>query len=486
MGERRRIVLLILLLWVASNKAGAGEPGRFAISQASIRPPDITVYLDLLDGNGEPPGQLPASDISAAIQGEALKVAQVMSFDASGEGVAYVVLVDVSKSIGTSQFTQIRNAIDNWIEGLRSADRMAIFTFGQQYKQLIDFTDDKAKLKAALQNARPTDLQTKLYLALNNAVNLIQRTETGLPNRRVIVVLTDGKDEGSGITADDVRDLIQQSHVPIYAIGYSRLPVQERQQYLEVLNRFATLSGGSYGPAASLQTAYEDMQRTIRGVFVVRLICDGCRADSQSHPLNITLTTGKIVRTDRFAVSLIAPPPPPPAPQEPWWKVALSLKVVLLVILAVSIAISVGVVFRVQLISWIWGSPSPPPPIVDPVIIASKTVSAPQPIPRTRGRSIQLTVVAGKEHGRVDHINLIEKSVIGRDKGCDVSFQDDAEMSARHCELIQAGGYIEVRDLGTTNGTLLNGARLVAEQRVEDGDLIRAGRTEFRINIGGT
>ena len=95
-------------------------------------------------------------------------------------------------------------------------------------------------------------------------------------------------------------------------------------------------------------------------------------------------------------------------------------------------------------------------------------------------------MVAGKEHGRVDHINLIEKSVIGRDKGCDVSFQDDAEMSARHCELIQAGGYIEVRDLGTTNGTLLNGARLVAEQRVEDGDLIRAGRTEFRINIGGT
>jgi VWFA-related protein len=480
MGERRRIALLILLLWVASDRAGAGEPGRFAISQVSVRPPAITVYLDLLDGNGQPPAQLPSSEISAAIQGEAVKVAQVTSFDASGEGVAYAALVDISKSIGSSQFTQIRSSLDNWIEGLQSADRMAIFTFGQDYKQLIDFTDDKEKLKAALQNAKPTDRQTKLYLALNNAVNLLQRTETGLPNRRVVVVLTDGKDEGSGITAEDVRDLIQQSHIPIYAIGYSRLPDQERQKYLEVMNRFATLSGGSYATAATLQTAYEEMQRTIRRVFVVQLVCDGCHADSQSHPLNITLTTGKVVRTDRFAVNLIAPPPPPP---EPWWKVLLSLKVLLIVTLVVCVCVTL--VFRAQLKTWIWGHPSPPPPVT-PVMVDSGTAPVQQPIPRTRGRGIQLTVVAGKEHGRVDHVNLVEKSVIGRDKGCDVSFPDDTEMSGRHCELILAGAHIEVRDLGSTNGTLLNGARLVAEQRVEDGDLIRAGRTEFRINIGET
>jgi pSer/pThr/pTyr-binding forkhead associated (FHA) protein len=57
-------------------------------------------------------------------------------------------------------------------------------------------------------------------------------------------------------------------------------------------------------------------------------------------------------------------------------------------------------------------------------------------------------------------------------------------MSAKHYELILAGEHVEVLDLGTTNGTLLNGARLVTQQRLEDGDLIRAGRTEIRINFG--
>ena len=101
------------------------------------------------------------------------------------------------------------------------------------------------------------------------------------------------------------------------------------------------------------------------------------------------------------------------------------------------------------------------------------------------GRSIQLTVVAGKERGRVDHLNLVGKSVIGRDGGCDVSFPEDTEMSGRHFQLTLEGQYVEVVDLGSTNGTLLNGAQLVTSHRLVDGDLVRAGRTELRINING-
>ena len=252
MGEKRRIVLLIFLLSMASSCVWASEPGRFAISQVSVKPPIVNVYIDVLDENGQPPVRLVASELSAAIQGQAVKVAQVTPFDASGEGVAYIFLVDISKSIGVAQFAQIRQAIDDWIDCLKSADQMAIFTFGDQYKQLMGFRSDKAELKRVMQTVRPTDRQTKLYLALNSAVNLSRRNDPALPRRRVIVILSDGKDEGSGITAEDVRELIQQSHVPIYAIGYSRLAVAEREKYLEVLNRFATLSGGIYAGAESL------------------------------------------------------------------------------------------------------------------------------------------------------------------------------------------------------------------------------------------
>jgi hypothetical protein len=490
MGQRRRLALLVSLLWLACGVALASEPGRFAISQISAQPPVVTVYLDVLDENGEPPVLLRASELTASIRGEAVKVSQVTPFEASGEGVAYIFLVDVSKSIGAAQFAEIQQAIGTWIDGLKSADRMALFTFGSQYKQMVPFTSDKVRLKSVVQTLKATDPQTKFYLALNNAMNLSRQSTEGQPARRAIVILTDGKDEGSGITAEDVRDLIQQSHVPIYAIGYSRLPAQEREKYLDVLSRFATLSGGIYAPAANLGTAYQEMEGTIRRVFVLRLDCAGCRTDSQVHPLEITLASGGSARTSSMNVNLVAPAPPLPkattqpateipSRDEPLVKLLLSWKVLL------PLASVIGILVTLMIVQHKKSSPLPPKR-EGPVIVADSEASpVPGPVPVVGGKRIQLTVVAGKQRGREQNLNLAGKAVIGRDQGCDASFPDDTEMSGRHFQLALVGKYVEVLDLGSSNGTLLNGAPLVTSRRVEDGDLVRAGRTELRINIDG-
>ena len=475
MGMRRRIVLLTSLFCLVIDATSAGEAGRFAVSQLSFQAPTLTAYLDILDQNGQPPGSLTPADLSAKIQGHALKVAEVTSFDASGEGVTYIFLLDVSKSIQRVQFEEMRTAINHWIDDLNGNDRMTIFAFGAQVRQLIDFTADKVSLKAALKNVMPTDLQTKLYLALRDAINLRQRTDAGLSNRLVIVILSDGKDEGSGFTADDVRALVQQSPMPIYAIGSSRLPAKERDEYLEALNRLAILSGGLYVGSGPLSATYNEIRQAIRRVFVVRLTCDACQVNSQSQPLEVTLTTGSVARTAQLAVNLVVPPQPTAA-AEPWWKQVISWKLAIPLVLLLGIALIV--VRRVVIHNLRKPPPVPPPtePIPTPVVQPAK-VSQP-------GRRIQLTVVTGKDHGRTDNVNLSGKTVIGRDAGCDVSYPSDSEMSAKHYELILAGEHVEVLDLGTTNGTLLNGARLVTQQRLEDGDLIRAGRTEIRINFG--
>lgn len=68
--------------------------------------------------------------------------------------------------------------------------------------------------------------------------------------------------------------------------------------------------------------------------------------------------------------------------------------------------------------------------------------------------------------------------VVGRSRECDVQV-DDANASRRHCEIVQDGGDTwEVVDLGSTNGTELNGRR-VARAPLADGDRIRIGETEI-------
>src|SRR5579859_1880845 len=175
MGMKLCHSLLIALACFAEYALAQGEPGRFAVSQVTLQSPVLLAYVDVLDQNGQPPATLAAADFSAKIAQRNLKVESVTSFDKSGEGVAYVFLVDVSKSIQPAQFDEMRNEIDAWVNGLGANDQVAIFTFGEQEKQLADFSSNKASLVAALQNVVPTDKQTKLYFALRNAIDLRQR-----------------------------------------------------------------------------------------------------------------------------------------------------------------------------------------------------------------------------------------------------------------------------------------------------------------------
>ena len=67
--------------------------------------------------------------------------------------------------------------------------------------------------------------------------------------------------------------------------------------------------------------------------------------------------------------------------------------------------------------------------------------------------------------------------VIGRLTGCDICLAD-ANVSRRHAELVLTGGIWSVRDLGSTNGTFVNG-QPVAEAPLADGDVIEVGTTRL-------
>jgi FhaA, N-terminal domain/FHA domain len=69
--------------------------------------------------------------------------------------------------------------------------------------------------------------------------------------------------------------------------------------------------------------------------------------------------------------------------------------------------------------------------------------------------------------------------VVGRSRECDVRV-DDGNVSRRHCELVQEGPTAwVVSDLGSTNGTEVNGRRVSGRRRLDDGDRITIGSTEL-------
>jgi pSer/pThr/pTyr-binding forkhead associated (FHA) protein len=64
--------------------------------------------------------------------------------------------------------------------------------------------------------------------------------------------------------------------------------------------------------------------------------------------------------------------------------------------------------------------------------------------------------------------------VIGRSRQCDVVI-DDPNISRRHAEVRPQGGAWVLRDLGSTNGSVLNGRRIEEPEVIESGDEIEIG-----------
>lgn len=94
---------------------------------------------------------------------------------------------------------------------------------------------------------------------------------------------------------------------------------------------------------------------------------------------------------------------------------------------------------------------------------------------------VQLVVVRGKPEGKV--IPLVgPKFKIGRGETCHLR-PNSEQVSREHAEFTITGDSVTVSDLGSRNGTLVNGKALTAEYRLKDRDLVQVGPLTFAVSI---
>ncbi len=93
----------------------------------------------------------------------------------------------------------------------------------------------------------------------------------------------------------------------------------------------------------------------------------------------------------------------------------------------------------------------------------------------------RLRVVAGPDAGRTFE-SRGERTVIGSHESADLALADPT-VSRFHCELIVHAGGVEVNDLGSRNGTLINGVSIVAAH-VAPGAVLTLGRTQVHFEVG--
>jgi two-component system, cell cycle response regulator len=116
----------------------------------------------------------------------------------------------------------------------------------------------------------------------------------------------------------------------------------------------------------------------------------------------------------------------------------------------------------------------------------TKTRTAVSVVSKISGRPVSkdaaLVVLYGDDLGRRYMLARVE-TIIGRSSKSDIPVNQES-VSRRHAKLSHTGRAVVIRDLESTNGTLVNDER-VAEYELRNGDLVKIGRTIFKFIAGG-
>lgn len=97
-----------------------------------------------------------------------------------------------------------------------------------------------------------------------------------------------------------------------------------------------------------------------------------------------------------------------------------------------------------------------------------------------RGRTWELVIVDPPARAG-ESFTVIEEITVGRGAGCAVVLADDTFVSQVHARVFTRGGDVYVEDLGSTNGSLLNGEALTEAVRLRRGDRVQFGQTVMEL-----
>jgi hypothetical protein len=96
-------------------------------------------------------------------------------------------------------------------------------------------------------------------------------------------------------------------------------------------------------------------------------------------------------------------------------------------------------------------------------------------------RSASLVVLAGPGLRTGATLAVTGPTVVGRDAGSGIRLEVDEFASTRHATIEPGADGVWVEDLGSTNGTFVNGSKIEARTRLRSGDVVRIGQTELRV-----
>jgi VWFA-related protein len=302
--KTKRLISLTLSLTVIAGMLTAFVPASSVQPQAgdlniritqidNSKFPQVTVYVSVVNAKGEPvavnPGDLvireggkivPASNLQGAAQVGPLTTLLVMDVSGSMEKL--------------DKINSAKAVAKEYVSQMRDGDAAGVVLFNTKVRTLQVIKGDRAELARAIDTISPGG-DTAMYDALISAVNQLN----GVTGRKAILVYTDGLDNRSKSTVDNVISSIGSSGLTISAVGFGDASQGAgSQEALDeaVLKKLAGDTGGLYGYAENrdqLSALYASFGASMRSEYVLTYKSPYGLRNGINRSLSVTLDSSR-------------------------------------------------------------------------------------------------------------------------------------------------------------------------------------------------
>ena len=227
---KKYYVLILIFVCVCLNSSPYLQVSSF---DYTTEYPDASIKVKITAGIEESAG-LNEDNLSVYENGFRVGYISVKSLK-NEEKLNLILAIDCSKSIKSEQFEKYRSEANEIILSSQQNVRLGLASFSDQSDFESAFTDNKDDLKAKLSAFKQEGKNTLLYNSIYDSIELLSKNGG---ERKAVVIWTDGKDEGSGITADDLAFFSRGCGIPILFVTNEKSPA------LLSMKRIAKISGG--------------------------------------------------------------------------------------------------------------------------------------------------------------------------------------------------------------------------------------------------
>ena len=179
---------------------------------------------------------------------------RIETFDTTDSPLSAVLVLDVSGSM-LYKIEEARRSAHAFVDALKPEDEVALLTFNSTTVGWVPFTRQRGPIHSEIDAAR-TEGETALYDAAGQALKRLKP----LKRRKAVILFTDGEDNRSRLSVDQVVGIARASEVSIYSVAQG---LDERTTLRAFLDQLADQTGGRSYFIGSIEKLSETFRKIL-------------------------------------------------------------------------------------------------------------------------------------------------------------------------------------------------------------------------------